>query len=355
MMMHKDVVRSTSTMDSGGSLDIVNKQLLQRVFRGGGRDRKQLLLEHCGAIEIQRHTRGFLATMHVYDSIYKITMVQSVIRRHKAISYATDRMVFIIQSQSLARGFLSRQRMFWQYYAATVIQATWRGFSNRLAYQTTLLDIVIAQTVARRRMASLEFYRGREVRDNRSVKLIQTAWRSSNAQMAHQLTLFDIVISQTVVRRKFARLEFYRRREIRDNGAATIMQTKWRGTVARMTYQLTLVDIIIAQSVVRRKFARLESDRRREVRDNQAAAIMQTKWRGFYACTNYQLIWCDIVIAQNVVRCKLTLLESDRRRQVRDNKAARMNQTKWRSAYARMVYQLIWCDIVISQIGARHC
>jgi hypothetical protein len=58
--------------------------------------------------------------------------------------------------------------------------------------------------------------------------------------MAYQLTLLDIVIFQTVVRRKFARLEFYGRCEIQDNGAASILQTKWRGAVARMTYQLAL-------------------------------------------------------------------------------------------------------------------
>jgi hypothetical protein len=53
---------------------------------------------------------------------------------------------------------------------------------------------------------------------------------------------------------------------------------------------------------------------------------MQTKWGGFYACTNYQLILCDIVVAQSVVRRKLKLIESDRPREVRDNKAAKMIQ-----------------------------
>jgi hypothetical protein len=100
-----------------------------------------------------------LATLLVYGSLYKIAIVQNVIRRHQAIRYAADRMAFVIQSQSLARGFLTRRRMFWQYYAATIIQATWRGTSNRLKYQLSLLDIAVAQSVVRRKLARLEFYR----------------------------------------------------------------------------------------------------------------------------------------------------------------------------------------------------
>jgi hypothetical protein len=78
--------------------------VLQRVFRGDC-DRDRILLEHCCAIEIQRRVRGLLATLDVYDFIYKITILQSVIRGRQAISYATDRMVFIIKSQSLVRRY----------------------------------------------------------------------------------------------------------------------------------------------------------------------------------------------------------------------------------------------------------
>ena len=79
-----------------------------------------------------------------------------------------------------------------------------------MAYELTLLDIVVVQSVVRRKLARLEFYRQCEVRDNRAAKMIQTKWRSNLARMAYQLTLFGIAVSQSAIRRKLARLEFYR-------------------------------------------------------------------------------------------------------------------------------------------------
>jgi hypothetical protein len=104
---------------------------------------------------------------------------------------------------------------------------------------------------------------------------------------------------------------------------------------------LTLLDVVIAQSVVRRRIAILEFIRRRDARDNRAVKTIQTKWRGTIACMAYQLILMDVVISQNVVRCKLARIELYRRREARDNRAAKLIQTRWRSAYARMTYQLI--------------
>jgi len=44
--------------------------------------RDQFLLEQCCAIEIQRHVRGLLVTLEVYEKSYKITLLQSAIRRY---------------------------------------------------------------------------------------------------------------------------------------------------------------------------------------------------------------------------------------------------------------------------------
>jgi hypothetical protein len=74
-------------------------------------------------------------------------------------------------------------------------------------------------------MALLEFHQRREVRDSRAAKLIQTEWRSAYVCTSNQLTLLDIVVVQSVVRRKFARIEFHQRREVR---AARTIQMKWR-------------------------------------------------------------------------------------------------------------------------------
>ena len=133
--------------------------------------------------------------------------------------------------------------------------------------------------MVRRKFARLEFHRRLEVRDKRGAKTIQTKWQGTVARLAYQSILCNGVVSQSVVRGKLAWLEFHRRREVRDNRVAKLIQTKWRSACARMAYQSILLDVVVSQSVVRRKLARLEFYRRREV---PVATMIQTKWRSIY-------------------------------------------------------------------------
>jgi myosin heavy subunit len=174
------------------------------------------------------------------------------------------------------------------------------------------------QSVVRRKFARLEFYRRREVRHSRAAKIIQTKWRSLYARMAYQLSLCDIVIAQTVVRRKLARLEFHRRREVQ---VATMIQTKWRSTDALISYELYLMLAVEIQTFARRRLvvfhapfplssrqgsskdsSSLEVIRCLNYRKCKAATKIQAAWRSFDGTMNFLHLLADVIIIQGVAK-----------------------------------------------------
>jgi hypothetical protein len=324
---------------------------IQTVYRGG-RARDQVLLEHCCAVEIQRCVRGFLATLEVYEEIYQITIVQSVVRRRQAIDLATDRMVFIIQLQSLARGFLRRIKVNELHTAATVLQKNWRGSYQRLSFELDLLDIVIAQTTVRRVLAQKTVSQMRWERNDQSATKIQKFWRSRSLRLSYQMDLFDIVIAQSAVRRMIARKHTTEMSDTLHENAATTIQTVWRCRYQRLAYEMDLFDIVISQSAVRRLLAKRSHDGLRNAKQNAAATkiqslwrcydfsviyrqylaarTIQTVWRGFAGALKYKLDLFSIITIQALWRGRTSrryfglLLES------REHVAAMLIQAQWR-------------------------
>jgi IQ calmodulin-binding motif len=166
---------------------------IQAWFRGCT-VRDEALLKECCAIEIQRIVRGHLATIQVYEDIFRITIVQSIVRRKIAIDYATDKMILVLQLQGLARGFLWRQRLKEMNAAATVVQAKWRSFTCQFGYQLDLLDIIIVQSVWRKKR-DIEVVEGMKwIRSNSSATRIQSQWRGFRAR----LKFFDVLAALTI-------------------------------------------------------------------------------------------------------------------------------------------------------------
>jgi hypothetical protein len=104
-------------------------------------------------MEIQRHVRGLLASLYVFEQVYMITMVQVCVRRNQAMDMAMNRMVTVIHIQSIFRGAIVRSRQGRTVSAATKVQTAWRCFSGRFNYLLDPLDIIIVQSVWRRRIA----------------------------------------------------------------------------------------------------------------------------------------------------------------------------------------------------------
>jgi hypothetical protein len=113
-------------------------------------------------------------------------------------------------------------------------------------------------------------------------------WRGAVAPMDYQLVLSDVLVSQSVVRRKLARFESNRRCVVRDNRLAKLIQTKWRGTVALMSYQLYLMMVVVIQTFACSRLAtRLVNSKRNKLHYVSARKIQST-WRGYDALSFYR-------------------------------------------------------------------
>mmetsp|Transcript_7630 Transcript_7630/g.15671 ORF Transcript_7630/g.15671 Transcript_7630/m.15671 type:complete len:1781 (+) Transcript_7630:812-6154(+) len=309
---------------------------IQRVSRGM-KVRDQLLLEHCCAIEIQRRVRGFLATVHVYEAIYKITVVQSIVRRQQAIGKATDRMILILQLQSLVRGFLERRRMFWLHYAASVIQATWRGAHDRLNYRLDVLDIVIAQSAVRRKLARVEADKRRAARDNKSATIIQTQWRGTYARMSYQLYILVVIEIQNFFRKAMAKRALEQLKFERDTTCATHIQTAYRGYSDRLNYTISVLAIVDIQCYARRMIAKNETNRMREEKqalqlehENLCATKIQSAWRGFDDFSRFVLFLNSVIVLQSNWRRMTVRNDYLIEREERRNRSATLIQKEWR-------------------------
>jgi hypothetical protein len=157
---------------------------IQAVFRGWYA-RDSLEDNHYCATQIQRVVRGYLATMHVFEDLYSITIVQSVVRMHLAINKAVDRLSSVIAIQAWYRGVNTRYEMGEREYSAIAIQSHWRRYLCQMSYQFDIIDIIIVQSIARRRNAIREReFLEVEQKDLCAVK-IQSAWRSYDCSMTY--------------------------------------------------------------------------------------------------------------------------------------------------------------------------
>jgi hypothetical protein len=267
---------------------------IQAVIRGR-LARDDLDFKHVCAIEIQRVTRGYVATMRVYEDIYRVTMVQSYVRMRQAMDKTTLKLAHVIQVQSVVRGFLTRRRQEYQQVCAVAIQANWRRFYTRLNYQFDLLDIIITQSVWRKKLAIQQVDRKKEERFDKAVISVQSRWRQYDCTMNYMQSLADILVAQSAVRRYLAlkranRIRhkevivtqaivrgFLGRKTLQKHIAARKIQSVWRGFVSYADYMFSIADIVAVQKVARGWLAKRAAKHAREV--NSAATTIQSACR----------------------------------------------------------------------------
>lgn len=265
---------------------------------------------HYCATQIQRITRGYLATMHVFEDLYSITIVQSVVRRFLAINVAVDRLASIIAIQAWYRGIRAREAADERFYSALAIQTTWRRFMCQMTYQFDIIDIIIVQSVVRRRqamqlrkrtaavvriqafgraiIAMKKYVAAKAMHDlvtrHTSATKIQTCWRSYIAQMRMLMTIVNVIVIQSVWRRraveKIYKPHLHRiklAKERKRQSSAIKIQSAWRGFTAFSGYTIVRYE-------------------------NQAATLIQSQWRSYLHSTNYCIMLIEIVRIQALVR-----------------------------------------------------
>ena len=315
-------------------LSILTIQSAARVFI----DRTDLVRHIKAAVRIQTISRGFLARLDYAYNLVGIVTIQCVWRR-KLATALLRKLRALVSMQAFVRGYLRRTNLREMSFAATTIQARFRGGSDRerlarkdscaleiqrhvrgmltrLEAQEKLRKITVIQNTFRRHMAIAEavdrilsaitiqsaarafIARKDYVRHVKAVTAIQSIYRSFSRRLDYICILMDIVTIQCQWRRNLAVVRSRERRALvvsiqsrarafiaRNNyarhiNAATAIQSFYRGFSARWDYEFDLMDIVTVQSVWRRKLALARS------RELRALIAMQACGRGYLVRTH---------------------------------------------------------------------
>ena len=179
-------------------------------------------------------------------------------------------------------------------------------------------DVVICQSLARRRAATREAKLLRQKLRAMSVILIQAIWRSYNSNKQYTKNKLGVILLQATIRRW----------RTERHSAATTIAAHWRRLHCCMTYKQTIrgmhcnslssaddivvvltytltssLDVIVCQSVVRRHIATNNVDILRQGRCICAATVIQVRWRTFDAAENFARVKLKVAFLQSLFRC----------------------------------------------------
>lgn len=118
----------------------------------------------------------------------------------------------VIACQAQIRGLLARKRAesARRERAATIIQASWRGFSARSKYLATRKQIIKLQSAARGFLVRRNY---RSIRQERAAVTIQRIWRGSVDRRKFLAIRAKVILAQCCIRRYSAKRELKRLRE----------------------------------------------------------------------------------------------------------------------------------------------
>jgi len=327
--------------------------------------------KHYCATQIQKVARGYLSTMRVYEDLYNITVVQSIARRNLAIARAELRYRNIITVQSLWRGKVCREEMKLLHWSAIKIQSHWRTYTARMNYQFDVVDIIIVQSIVRKKLAHNLAETLRLGRNHNAATTIQKYWRTYDCTMNYLHSVADVLIVQSVVRRWSAKrfVSQYRSdlhhemalriqmkvrswvskvRTIKERSARDIQKT-WRGFWCYTDYVFTLADIIVVQRTVRAHQActrvKAMTRERQDQRELAASIVIQKYWRGYSAQMNMLFTLVHIIIAQSIVRRRIAMINFKPR--ILEHRAAIKIQNFWRTFLRKRHFMQTYCATII--------
>ncbi|CAJ1955091.1 unnamed protein product [Cylindrotheca closterium] len=289
-------------------------------------------------IPMQAQVRRFLAMRRALTRMWALIVIQAHTRRWIAEKHYRSTLQSAITIQAIVRGHLARDDLDFKHVCAIEIQRVMRGYMSTMKVYEDIYKITVIQSYVRMKQA------------------VDTAsWK-----MAH------IVQLQSVFRGFLVR-----RRQEYQQICAIAIQANWRRFYHRLNYQFDLLDIIIAQSVLRKTMAKKKVEGIRRGRLDKAAAAIQSKWRQIRCTLLYVQDMADILVVQSTLRRylarKRTRLIRDYwvipaqayargylgRRALEKHRAARKIQSAWRGFVSYADYMFCIADIVNVQKVAR--
>jgi abnormal spindle-like microcephaly-associated protein len=300
---------------------------------------KRALTRHAGLIKIQSICRRYLGIRRC-----------QLLREKRRFEHRQNHAAKIIQS--LYRGALVRQDIWWKNSAATLIQAQYRGRMVRVFYELELYDITTVQAIARRWLAS----RLSERKAN-SVLVIQSVVRAWMARC----TVSQVWAER---QREIARIKAitrvqnsYRGYLVRRNigalhGMAILIQKAFRGHYSYVAHKMLVVDVTIVQSQ-----ARLWLVKGWLSKANMSAVKIQSLGRRRFAARQASVLRTEKALSEIQNLFALTLQRIWRGRVSRKisstHSSARKIQKTWRCFTAHVEYLVQQISIIRLQSSIR--
>ena len=119
-----------------------------------------------------------------------------------AITLVDIRKIALVKIQSVVRSYNTRDEISYLSMNALTIQVLQRGYSTH--YQFQIVNIIIVQNIFRQKAATIIFKERLYKKRCNSILKNQTLWRSHSCLEIHIITIGDILIVQSVVRRWLA-------------------------------------------------------------------------------------------------------------------------------------------------------
>ena len=273
-------------------------------------------------LPIQTLARVFLAKLALEKRKESIVRLQAIFRRWSCEHYLHSCIFLAVNIQACQRGYIAREQAYffhlgilsvtrlqacfrgkasrrnlrYQHFCATRIQALIRGHWECINYVLTWSNIVLAQSVVRRRLERKKYLVEKAAlkmtMKNAAATKIQACWRAFICYTDFSDDLADIVTVQCVIRRWLAGERSTRiRTDIANMSAASTIAAAWRGFGVRREYIVLLDQVITVQSVIRRWFAnQLVTKIRSEqeaLAETSAATKIAASWRGLVRRREY--------------------------------------------------------------------
>lgn len=279
------------------------------------------------------------------QTLSNIIVLQSVVRRRIAAKTYEEKLVQ--RDQLCESSSISIQRMC-------------RGYIARVKYLHSATDIITCQSIVRRMMAVRVANKLRCIRlmkEEAAATLVQSIYRGYNARISYIMTVSDVIVCQNAVRRVLAvqKSEKLRLTQLsKQAAAASKIQCVYRGFFARINYFLVVADVIKTQSAVRKWIALKQLVTMKEKK--HASTIIQREIRRKLATSKFQLMVADVILCQSIVRRRLAINAAEKRRvrlSLREQAATKIASTyKMHAAYNS--YNVTVVDIIICQCFARR-
>jgi hypothetical protein len=195
-------------------------------------------------------------------------------------------------------------------------------------YTCIIYGVISLQAKFRQRRAIDNYTRLIRLRNDKAATLVQSCWRSFRLFADYTCLIYGIISFQAKVRQRRAMIEYTGMLHLRNDKAATLVQRSWRSYKAHVDYLYMVYGVVCLQAKFRQRRAMIEYTKTRYLLEvNNSAVRIQSRWRLCKAVAEYRNVIVGITRIQSC----------------------------WRSYKAQVVYDtVIWSAVLIQTTYRCH-